>query len=108
VRTEGEEAKVIAKGKGRSKGKVRVTFSLEPTPAEMVQLAGDFNGWRPETALKRQKDGSWKAALELVPGQRYEFRYLIDGARWANDPAADAYVANPYGAHNCVVDLETV
>jgi len=81
---------VILKAKGRGKGKVRVTFALASTPAEAILVAGDFNGWEAGTPLKRQKDGSWKAALELPAGARYQFRYLIDGARWENDPAADA------------------
>ncbi len=96
---------MIVKSKGRSKGKVRVTFSLEPTAAGGILVAGDFNGWQSGTPLKRQKDGSWKAALELPVGSRYQFRYLIDGTRWENDPAADAYVPNPFGSDNCVIDL---
>jgi len=96
---------VIVKGKGRSKGKVRVTFLVESTAAEAILLAGDFNGWQEGTPLKRQKDGSWKAALELPAGNRYQFRYLIDGTRWENDSRADAYVANPFGTENSVVDL---
>lgn len=82
----------------KSKPICKVTFSL---PAEAVAessevaLLGDFNEWNPTTAtlLKKQKDGSYKATLELEPGKEYQFRYLLDGTKWENDWAADKYVA---------------
>ncbi len=81
----------------KSKNICKVTFSL---PAEAVENAkkvtvlGDFNNWDPAeaTLLKKQKDGSYKAIVELEPGREYQFRYLLDGEKWENDWAADKYV----------------
>ncbi len=85
-------------------GKARVTFVLQAQAnADHVHVAGDFNGWQATTPMKRQKDGSWRATVELEPGREYQFRYLVDGNVWVNDEAADAYVPNPFGADNCVV-----
>jgi 1,4-alpha-glucan branching enzyme len=55
---------------------------------------GEFNGWASEAAtkLKKQKDGSYKATVELETGKEYAFRYLLDGTTWANDEAADKYI----------------
>jgi hypothetical protein len=39
----------------------------------------------------------------LEPGHDYQFRYLVDGETWLNDPAADKYVPNPFGSENSVV-----
>jgi 1,4-alpha-glucan branching enzyme len=82
---------------------VKVTFTLPADVAhDSVRVVGEFNGWE-GTTLEKQKDGSWKATVELEPGREYEFRYWLDNARWMNDPTADGYVSNPFGAENSVV-----
>lgn len=94
-------------GAGAS-GKAKVTFMLTPhMEAHHVHLVGDFNDWENSTPMKRQKDGSWRATLELDPGREYQFRYLVDGNHWENDDAADAYVPNPFGADNSLLRLES-
>ena len=45
--------------------------------------------------------------LELPIGQRFEFRYLIDG-RWQTDYHADGFTENGFGSHNSIVDLTLV
>ncbi len=50
-----------------------------------------------------QKDRNWKITVDLEPGREYQFRYLVDGQRWFNDPQADKYIPNPYGDQNAVV-----
>ena len=84
-------------------GHVRVTFVLPEPRAGAVQLVGDFTDWQASKAMRRFKDGTWRVALDLEAGREYGFRYLIDGTRWANDPAADKYVPNPFGSENSVV-----
>jgi hypothetical protein len=41
----------------------------------------------------------------LKAGQRYRFRYLLDGKQWFNDWHADDYEDNAYGTSDSVVDL---
>ena len=97
---------MIKKAPSPKKGKVLVTFEL---PAEVwasqVHLVGDFNRWNPTTHPLRQRrhDGVWTITLELDAGRAYQFRYLIDGRRWCNDPQADGDLPNPYGGYNSVV-----
>jgi len=88
-----------------------VTFNL---PAEAVHggqsvmLLGDFNEWSVTNGivLKQKKDGSFEAKLKLETGQRYEFRFLVDGERWENAWDADDYVPSPYeGIDNGVVEV---
>jgi hypothetical protein len=43
--------------------------------------------------------------VDLDAGRAYRFRYLLDGQRWDNDWAADAYVRNDFGGDDSVVDL---
>jgi hypothetical protein len=44
--------------------------------------------------------------LELQPGKRYEYRYLLNDGRWVNDHSADHYV-HISGLHvdNCVITV---
>ena len=55
--------------------------------------------------MKRRKDGSFALTLSLPVGQQYRFRYLLDGERWTNDPAADASIPNPFGSADSVLQL---
>lgn len=73
--------------------------------AKKVYLAGDFNNWDyEETQLKKQKNGTYAAILELEAGAEYQYRYVVDGERWENDSDADKYVpSNVCAADNSVV-----
>ncbi len=85
----------------------QVTFEL---PAEVAAqtacLCGEFNGWDPSAhPMERQADGSFALTLALESGRAYRFRYLLDGARWENDWAADSYVPNSHGSDDSVVEI---
>lgn len=81
-----------------------VTFALPlGTDARVAAIYGDFNDWRGEShVLLPTGDGAPELALRLPPG-RFEFRYLVDGETWFNDPDADDYAPNPFGGQNSVV-----
>jgi 1,4-alpha-glucan branching enzyme len=85
----------------------QVTFALpKEVAATTAALCGDFNDWDPTRhPLKRAKDGSFKAAVELAAGRSYRYRYLLDGDRWENDGSADAYAPNAFGSEDCVVHV---
>lgn len=76
--------------------------------ADRIYVSGTFNHWS-EHALPmvQERDGVWRARLNLPLGQRYEFRYVIDG-RWQTDYHADGFTENRYGSHNSIVDLNLV
>ena len=87
----------------------KVTFTVPKklaALAHIVHLVGDFNDWKKNiTPMKRRKDGSRTATLFLRPESEYEYeyRFLLDGLTWENDPQADRYVRNIYGSENSVV-----
>ena len=85
----------------------RVTFELPAeVNAENVSLCGDFNDWNTSAhPLKCRTNGSFSVTISLKPGQDYRFRYLLDGERWENDPAADDYLPNPFGSEDSVVKV---
>ena len=54
-----------------SPGPVQLVAALE---AEMVRLAGEFNGWQPEL-MEREEGGGWARSLRLRPG-RYQYKFV--------------------------------
>jgi 1,4-alpha-glucan branching enzyme len=88
---------------------VLVTFRLPPeVKAESVHVVGEFNCWSSVAHPMTRDAEGLVAEVELDGGRRYRFRYLLDGDRWANDWAADDYVANDFGGDDSVIDLVTV
>lgn len=84
----------------------KITFMLPKeavTNAETVAVLGDFNNWQNGVSLLKQKDGSFKTAVDLEKGRSYEYRFLINGEKWENDWSAEAYAPTPFGTFNSVV-----
>jgi hypothetical protein len=88
---------------------VRVVFELPSCVwADRIFVTGSFNEWdRTSLPMAQDRDGVWRATLELPAGQSFQFRYLIDG-RWQTDYHADGFTDNQYGTHNSIVDLSLV
>lgn len=84
---------------------VQVTFELPACIwADRIFLVGDFNAWNESaTPMHQDRDGVWRAAIDLPYGSRCEFRYLIDG-QWKTDYHADGFTANAYGSDNSIVE----
>lgn len=80
-------------------------FTLHAPQAKKVSLAGSFNNWDTKTlSAKKATKGNWTVNVSLKPG-RYEYKFLVDGS-WVNDPRCNACVPNPYGGHNCTVEIK--
>jgi 1,4-alpha-glucan branching enzyme len=99
---------MINKKPGSRTGLARVTFELPATVwAGQISLVGEFNNWDGQVTPMTQDrlDESWRATLDLEAGQRYRFRYLLDGSTWLTDRQADGCAANSTGTYDSVVDL---
>ena len=82
-----------------------VEFSLFAPDAKKVSIAGTFNSWDTSaTAMKKTKDGTWKAKIQLSPG-RHEHKYFVDGA-WRQDIPGASLIPNAFGTNNCVIGIE--
>lgn len=78
-----------------------VRFDFHAPEAQMVSLAGDFNGWDVNALpMKKVKKGNWKGSVNLGPG-RYEYRFYADDT-WQDDPNAQERVNNSFGGQNSV------
>jgi len=102
ARTETKMIKIREPG-----GTASVTFTVDPrVDARTAAVCGEWNGWSPTADVMRHgADGGFSVTVELEVGRAYRFRYLLDGVRWENDWAADAYLPNSYGEDDSVVDL---
>ena len=93
----------------KNKPVCKTTFVLDRESAgeaATASLLGDFNGWDANaTPMQRGKGGDFKVTLELATGRDYQYRFLLDGVRWVNDPDADGYIPGPFGDPNCVVTV---
>jgi len=94
----------------KSKPVCKVTFKIPETVGNGVENAhvvGEFNEWSTSaTPMKRLKNGSFSAIVELEKGRSYQFRYLLEQSRWENDPDADDYLSTPFeGSLNSVISL---
>ena len=78
-----------------------VLFVAMYPQAKSVQLAGNFNNWKPEkNPMTRAVDGTWQARIPLAKGT-YRYRFVVDG-NWQQDPHNSSTEPNPYGGMNSV------
>ncbi|OUS17071.1 glycoside hydrolase [Nonlabens dokdonensis] len=91
----------------KSKPVCKVTFTLPILEAEKAAVIGSFNEWdQKATPLKKLKNGSFKAIVDLEVSNSYEFRYIVDGTTYLNEEQADSFLWNDYaGAENSVITL---
>jgi hypothetical protein len=95
----GEHRVDVGRKQPDGKNSYKVTFEVPAeVEANQAQVCGEFNDWSATaTPMTRRKDGSFAETITLEAGQRYRYRYLVDGNRWENDWTADDYVANECG-----------
>jgi len=90
-----------------AKDKASVMFTVDPRAgARTAAVCGEWNDWSADAdVMRRDAEGGFSLTVGLDAGRAYRFRYLLDGQRWDNDWAADAYVRNDFGGDDSVVDL---
>lgn len=81
-----------------------VVFTVEAPDAVRVQIAGDFNDWRPEWTGMDRTGRIWRKVLTLAPG-RYRYRYVIDG-QWLTDPMNPMVEPSPFSGNDSLFVLE--
>ena len=106
ARKPGRAEATVIKFRG-AEGKASVTFTLHPcVGAQTAAVCGDWNDWSADAdVMHRDAEGGFSLRVDLEAGRAYRFRYLLDGQRWDNDWAADAYIRNGFGGDDSVVDL---
>ena len=85
----------------------RLLFVFHDDSAHSVSVAGDFNGWsQTATPLKRNESGLWFTEIVVSRAGRFEYKFIINGQRWIEDPSNGMKVPNNYGGLNSVLMIE--
>jgi 1,4-alpha-glucan branching enzyme len=85
----------------------RFAFVFHDDAAERVSLAGDFNGWDPlATPLKRNDSGLWSTEIAITATGRLEYKFIVDGRRWLEDPSNGMKTPDNHGGLNSVLVIE--
>ena len=84
----------------------RIVFVYHDDGAQSVCLAGDFNGWDSrKTPLKRDRSGLWLTEITAPKAGRYRYKFVVDGARWLEDPSNGMKAPDNYGGLNSILDI---
>lgn len=83
-----------------------VTFAYNGEADHSVALVGCFNGWHGERDMlnKNPSDGRWTITKSLPPG-RYEYKFLVDGETFVEDPNAEESDMNGVGGSHSVITV---
>ena len=85
----------------------RLMFVFHDDSADSVAVAGDFNGWsHVATPLKRNESGLWFTEIVVPRAGRFEYKFIINGQRWLEDPSNGMKAPNNYGGLNSVLVIE--
>ena len=79
-------------------------FVYHDDHADSVSVAGDFNGWNyVTTPLKRNSSGLWTTEIVGPRAGRYEYKFVINGNRWLEDPSNGMKTPDAFGGLNSVL-----
>ena len=92
----------------KTKNEASVTFSISAemlNGAKKASVVGEFNNWDVNANPFRIAKGVGSAKVEMEKGREYQYKFVINGETWVDDPEADKYVGNEFGGTNSVVVL---
>lgn len=89
------------------------TFVYDPGDRSLgaVHVAGSFNGWAASVdqggwAMEHlPAENLWIARRRLEEGQRYSYKFVLDGQEWISDPDAEGSEPDGFGGSNSVLTV---
>ena len=84
----------------------RIVFVYHDDAAHSVALAGDFNDWAEPFSLVRNSDGLWVTEIKTPGSGHYQYKFIVDGKRWLEDPSNGMKTPDGYGALNSLLVVE--
>lgn len=85
----------------------RLMFVFHDDNAHSVSVAGDFNEWsHVATPLRRNDSGLWFTEIAVPRAGRFEYKFIINGRRWLEDPNNGMKAPDNYGGLNSVLVIE--
>ncbi|WP_261818072.1 isoamylase early set domain-containing protein [Vibrio gallicus] len=87
----------------KTKDEVEVTFEWPKSDEQSISIAGDFTDWQPVAMKYSKAKKAFNFKTRFPKEEQFQFRYLINGEVWENDPKADGYAPNSLGSDNSVL-----
>lgn len=87
-------------------GQAEIQFVFVDPAASSVAVVGDFNDWDPAAhpLARAAAGGLWAVTIPLAPG-RHRYAFVVDGRRWAPDPAAPRAAGDDFDTPSSVVTV---
>ncbi len=88
-----------------SSGLYNVHFTYKSENADSVFLAGTFNNWNSHALkMKKRANGLFEIDVPLSTG-RYEYKFVVNGTIWKQDPENPNTSPDGFGGNNSVVTV---
>jgi 1,4-alpha-glucan branching enzyme len=82
-------------------------FIYHDDAANSVSVAGDFNEWdEGATPLKRNGAGLWSTEIVAPRPGRFQYKFVVNGQRWIEDPSNGMKAPDNYGGLNSLFVIE--
>lgn len=83
----------------------KMCFALHDHHAKKVQVFGSWNDWRAGVLAMRVEEGVWRATCPLPGPGIYHYKFLVNGARWRDDPSNPEKAPDGFGGLNSVLTV---
>ena len=81
-----------------------VVLTLRDRDARRAQVVGSWDDWgSPGIRMQLAGPGLWRAEIPALPPGRHEYKFLLDGKRWKDDPGNPRRTPDGTGGHNSVL-----
>ena len=88
-----------------TRGRKRITFSVQAKPGSTVSVAGDFNNWNSSRkSLKDKGSNGTFTGIAMLSKGRHAYKFVINDI-WMVDPACDDWEHDGYGSLNSVINV---
>ena len=87
----------------KTKDQCKVKFSVSLDNADRVEILGLNNDWQNPVVMSKKKGDIFESVQTLPKNSQHEFKYLVNGTEWRNDPDADGEAPNEYGGTNSLL-----
>ena len=83
-----------------------IVFVYHDDAAQSVALTCDFNGWTKLIALRRNSDNLWMTNIKMPNAGSYQYKFIVDGKRWIEDPSNGLKAPDGYGGLNSLLVIQ--
>ena len=95
--------KTTSKNSGKQTLKLELT-NEQAQNAATASVAGEFNNWDKTANPMTKTLNGFEVEIELEKGKAYQFRFVLNGETWINDPYKKT-VDNGFGELNSIIEL---